>query len=106
MYSLHVFVKILFFSVIRQYPFLKPCPFCVLFHIGPIGQLLFRMEVEPGNIIEAKFILYMGTDCAPLLANLFLFLYEYMYVEDKIKTNPREARLLRHTVRYIDDLLT
>ena len=48
----------------------------------------------------------MGTDCAPLLANLFLFFYEYKYVKDKLKTNPREARLLRHTVRYIDDLLT
>ena len=48
----------------------------------------------------------MGMDCEPLLANLFLFFYEYKYVKDKLKTKPGEARLLRHTVRYIDDLIT
>ena len=29
----------------------------------------------------------MGTDFAPLLANLFLFFYEYNYVKEKLKTN-------------------
>ena len=29
----------------------------------------------------------MGTDCAPLLANLFLFFYEYNYVKESLKTN-------------------
>ena len=29
----------------------------------------------------------MGTDCAPLLANLFLFFYEYSYMRDLIKTD-------------------
>ena len=48
----------------------------------------------------------MGTDCAPLLANLFLFFYEYEYVKDKLKHNPNQALLFKHTVRYIDDLLT
>ena len=47
----------------------------------------------------------MGTDCAPLLANLFLFFYEYKYVKDKLKDNHKQARLVKHTVRYIDDLL-
>ena len=28
----------------------------------------------------------MGTDCAPLLANLFLFYYEYKYMKNLIKT--------------------
>ena len=45
----------------------------------------------------------MGTDCAPLLANLFLFFYEY---KCKLSTNHKEAILFKHTVRYIDDLLT
>ena len=29
----------------------------------------------------------MGTDCAPLLVNLFLFYYEYRYMKDLIKNN-------------------
>ena len=41
----------------------------------------------------------MGTDCAPLLANLFLF----FYVKRKLKHNHGHALL---SVRYIDDLLT
>ena len=43
----------------------------------------------------------MGTDCAPLVANLFLFYYEYM-----IKTNLMQAKRFCNTMRYIDDLLT
>ena len=29
----------------------------------------------------------MGTDCAPLLANLYLFYYEYLYMKNLIKSN-------------------
>ena len=47
----------------------------------------------------------MGTDCAPLLANLFLFYYEYKYVKKLIKTNIIKARRFNNTMRYIDDLL-
>ena len=65
------------------------------------------MYIKVGNRVFKQTIgIPMGTDCAPLLANLILFFYEYKYVKDKLKTNPREARLLRHTVRYIDDSLT
>ena len=42
----------------------------------------------------------MGTDCAPLLANLFQFFYEYKYMRNMIRTN------LVLAMRYIDDLLT
>ena len=48
----------------------------------------------------------MGTDCAPLLANLFLFFIIYKYVKNKLKESHRDAVLFRHTMRYIDDLLT
>ena len=47
----------------------------------------------------------MGTDCEPLLANLFLFFYESKYVKDKLSSNHKQAMLLKYTVRYIDDLL-
>ena len=48
----------------------------------------------------------MGTDCAPLLANLFLFYYEYKYMKNLIKTNLIVAKKFSYTMRYIDDLLT
>ena len=47
----------------------------------------------------------MGTDCAPLLANLFLFFYEYRYMKSLIKSNILMARKFNNTMRYIDDLL-
>ena len=48
----------------------------------------------------------MGTDCAPLLANLFLFYYEYKYMKNLIKDNLQVAMKFNGTMRYIDDLLT
>ena len=48
----------------------------------------------------------MGTDCAPLLANLFLFYYEYRYMKNLIKNNITLAKKFNFTTRYIDDLLT
>ena len=48
----------------------------------------------------------MGTECAPLLANLYLFHYEYLYMKNLIKGNFGIAKQFSHTVRYIDDLLT
>jgi hypothetical protein len=48
----------------------------------------------------------MGTDCAPFLANLFLYSYEYKWIDKQRKAkNHRALRLFRHCSRYIDDLL-
>ena len=57
----------------------------------------------------------MGTDCAPFLANLFLFSYEneWMmrmksedpYLARQFSEDPL-ARKFSNSVRYIDDLLT
>ena len=48
----------------------------------------------------------MGTDCAPFLANLFLYSYEYKWVE-KQKKHGHHLLLSRFKCcsRYIDDLL-
>ena len=35
----------------------------------------------------------MGTDCAPLLANLYLFYYEYCYMKQLLKVNVGKARI-------------
>ena len=48
----------------------------------------------------------MGTDCAPYLANLFLFAYEYQQMEAITNMNINEARKYSYTFRYIDDLIT
>ena len=48
----------------------------------------------------------MGTDCAPFLANLFLYSYEYKWIDKQRKNNRFD--LLRHfqsCCRYIDDLM-
>ena len=48
----------------------------------------------------------MVTDCAPQLANLFLFHYEYSYMKNLMRDNLCMAKRFSDTVRYIDDLLT
>ena len=48
----------------------------------------------------------MGTDCAPQLANLFLFHYEYLYMKNLMHDNLCMAKRFSDRVRYIDDLLT
>ena len=40
----------------------------------------------------------MGTDCAPLLANLFLFFYEYSYIKNHLKTSQIFAVMFRYTL--------
>ena len=47
----------------------------------------------------------MGTDCAPDLANLFLFSYEYRYMMGLINSKSHELQLFKYIYRYIDDLL-
>ena len=48
----------------------------------------------------------MGTDCAPFLANLFLYSYESEWMQKMAKTDSQLARRFNKSVRYIDDLLT
>ena len=45
----------------------------------------------------------MGTDCAPLVADLFLFSFEFSFMKELIRTNLPLAGKFN---RYIDDLLT
>ena len=60
------------------------------------GDSLFRQKIG----------IPMGTDCAPFLANLFLFSYENEWMMKMKKENPQLARKFNHSSRYIDDLLT
>ena len=46
----------------------------------------------------------IGTDCAPQLANLFLFHYKYPYMKNLMRENLCMAKRFSNTVRYIGDL--
>ena len=71
-----------------------------------LGYLLDNIYVKyRGNIFRQIIGVPMGTDCAPDLANLFLFVFEYKYVMNLISTGDSDMRLLRFVYRYIDDLL-
>jgi hypothetical protein len=49
----------------------------------------------------------MGMNCAPLLADLFLFLYESEFLQNLVKYKKiHEARAFNFTYRYIDDILS
>jgi hypothetical protein len=49
----------------------------------------------------------MGTNCAPLLADLFLYSYESEFLQKLAKDKKiHEARAFNFTYRYIDDVLS
>ena len=64
--------------------------------------LVNYMEYLIGSRIYRQCIgIPMGTDCAPLVANLFPFYYEYKYMKNLIKTNYMLAKRFSNTMRYI-----
>jgi hypothetical protein len=49
----------------------------------------------------------MGTNCFPLLADLFLYSYETDFIQGPLKKNEKKlARSFNFTFRYIDDILS
>ena len=49
----------------------------------------------------------MGTNCAPLLADLFLYSYEAEFIQTLIKSGKQHlAKSFHYTFRYIDDVLS
>ena len=49
----------------------------------------------------------MGTNCVPLLADLFLYSYEADFIQGFLKKNEKKlARSFNFTFRYIDDVLS
>jgi hypothetical protein len=60
------------------------------------GDKLFRQKIG----------IPMGTDCAPFLANLFLYSYEYEWIDkQRIAKNYPALNAFKNCCRYIDDLL-
>ena len=50
----------------------------------------------------------MGTNCAPLLADLFLYSYEAEFIQNLLKDKKKKhlAKSFNFTFRYIDDVLS
>ena len=49
----------------------------------------------------------MGTNCAPLLADLYLYTYESAFIQNLLKQGQKKlARSFNFTYRYIDDVLS
>ena len=58
------------------------------------------------HIYQQKIGIPMGTNCAPELANLVLYVMESTYIDNLVSTNRiKEAINLRYTRRYIDDII-
>ena len=47
----------------------------------------------------------MGSDPAPFIANLFLYVYENRFMTNLKKNDLARAKNLRHVFRFIDDLI-
>ena len=60
-----------------------------------------------GKIFQQTIGIPMGTNCAPLLADLFLYSYEAQFIQDQLsKGNKIVASKFNWTFRYIDDVLS
>ena len=70
--------------------------------------LIDNIYTTVGDMLMRQIIgIPMGTNCAPMLANFFLFTYEYAYVKLMI-TEQRyslAAQLLQDGARFIDDVI-
>ena len=67
---------------------------------------MFNHRVTIATLIQAYVGIPMGTSCAPLFADLFLFCYErdfMLSLSDNNLTDITEA--FNSTSRYLDDLL-
>lgn len=75
--------------------------------ISHIRWLIDNIYVVCGkSLFKQKIGIPMGTDCAPFLANLFLYSYEYNWLKDKQKEKKFDfLKKFKYCFRYLDDLL-
>ena len=60
-----------------------------------------------GRVFQQTVGLPIGTKCAPLLADLFLYSYETNFIQGLLKKSEKKlARPFHFTFRYIDDVLS
>jgi hypothetical protein len=60
-----------------------------------------------GRVFQQTVGIPMGTNCAPLLTDLFLYSYETDFIQEPLKKNEKKLdRSFNFTFRYIDDALS
>ena len=60
-----------------------------------------------GKIFQQTVSIPMGTNCAPLLADIFLYSYEADFIQSLLSTGKKQlAFRFNLTFRYIDDVLS
>ena len=75
---------------------------------GMLGFLVDNIYVVFGDQVFQQTVgIPMGTNCAPLLADLFLHSYEAEFVQKLLRDNNKKLAVsFNHTFRYIDDVLS
>jgi hypothetical protein len=59
-----------------------------------------------GRVFQQTVGIHMGTNCAPLFTDLFLYSYEEDFIQGLLKKNEKKLpRSFNFTFRYIDDVL-
>ena len=73
-----------------------------------VNFLIDNIYVEFGDVILQQTIgIPMGTNCAPLLADLFLYTYEAEFIQKLIANKQKNlAQSSNYTYRHIDDVLS
>ena len=75
--------------------------------IAGVQFLVDNTYIVNGASIRRQVIgIPMGTNCAPSLANLFLYYYESRFIDRLSVENSEKAALFHLTFRYIDDTLS
>jgi hypothetical protein len=74
---------------------------------GMLGFLVDNIFVVKYQVFQQSVGIPMGTSCAPLLADLFLYSYEAEFVQKLLHyKNKKLAVPFNHTYRYIDNVLS
>ena len=76
-----------------------------------INMLEFLVDnifvVFAGKVFQQIMGIPMGTNCAPLLANIFLYSYEAEFIQPLLSAGKKRlASQFNFTYRYIDDVLS
>ncbi len=82
------------------------CTFSAASILEYVSFLVSNTYVVNGAVIRRQRVgLPMGTNCAPTLANVFLYTYESRFIDRTMVANPHHAAQFHMTFRYIDDVL-
>ena len=65
-----------------------------------------KFVIFGGRVFQQTVGIPMGTNCAPLLADLFLYLYQADFIQGLLKKREKKlSRSFNLTFHYIDDVL-